>query len=75
MDKAQERHDAAMVKLRARATEFVDTRRDWLRLEGTDVAAFTGSLLAELTAAYFDGQVDGGDNQREWHEAIGGCPR
>lgn len=65
MDKAQQRHDAAMRKLRERATEVTSARQP-LTAE---------RLFAELNLAYFAGVVDGGDSEQEWHQAIGGCQR
>lgn len=75
MDKAQERHDAAMKELRNRADAFGETCRTGLRLDPTTTAVLADDMFRALTAAYFKGVDDGGGNEREWHEAIGGCPR
>lgn len=66
MDKAQERHDQAMRTLKQRADELTGTRRTPLTAD---------ELFAELNAAYYAGVVDGGDNEQEWHQKIGGCAR
>lgn len=64
MDKAQQRHDEAMRKLRERAAEL--TAKGRATLTATE-------LFCQLNDAYSLGVIDGSDSEQEWHKQIGGC--
>lgn len=72
MDKAQEREDAAKKELRKRAEKFVDSR---LGAVGAARDQLVEALYGDYLDIYFKGASDGADNERDWHQSIGGCPR